>query len=109
MDLFVYGTLMDPELVRRLTGRIFSRCPARLADFRRIEPPGSYPYIVPCPGSTVEGVVLRNLDDRTLRVLDEYEGNLYLRTEVTADTAAGPRRCVVYVARPGAFERRKRA
>lgn len=107
MHVFVYGTLMDPTLVRSLTGRTCRPETARLAGYRRFEPVGSYPYILPCAEAVVDGALLRDLEGPALQRLDEYEGegDLYLRTAVTVETAGGPRRCVTYVANPAAVGR----
>jgi gamma-glutamylcyclotransferase (GGCT)/AIG2-like uncharacterized protein YtfP len=93
IDLFVYGTLMDEELVVQLTGRSFGRVPARLPGYRRIEPPGSYAYIVPDPRGDVVGLLLQGLDQEAMRALDAYEdeGRLYQRTAV--DVLIGDERC----------------
>ncbi len=99
MDLFVYGTLMDPVFVQQLTGKAFVTEPARLPDFRRIQTPGSYPYILPHDGDSVDGMLLRDVDESTLQALDRYEdeGNLYFRTKVVALVDGVPRHCDVYV------------
>ena len=101
MDLFVYGTLMDDALVVELTGRSFRRERAQLPGFRKIMPEGDYPHIVPDPAQTVEGLVLRNVDDEALRAFDVYEDErLYLRREVTVTVAGNQQTCIVYVRRP---------
>jgi gamma-glutamylcyclotransferase (GGCT)/AIG2-like uncharacterized protein YtfP len=107
MDLFVYGTLMDPDFVRQLTGKGFAIEPAHLPDFRRFQTPGSYPYILPHAGDSVDGVLLRNVDENTLRAFDRYEdeGNLYFRTKVVALVEGVPRDCEVYVANVSALGR----
>jgi gamma-glutamylcyclotransferase (GGCT)/AIG2-like uncharacterized protein YtfP len=107
MDVFVYGTLMDPQLVLLLTGRTFALEPARLPDYRRFEPKDSYPYILPCAGDVVVGALIRDVDTPALRQLDQYEGegDLYVRTDATVETESGPHRCAVYVANPTAIGR----
>ena len=83
--LFVYGTLRDDGLVRRLTGRQFVTTAAVLAGYRRDAPSGGYPRIVPAAGSAVHGVLLHDVGAASLRALDAYEdeGRLYRRTLVT--------------------------
>jgi len=90
--LFVYGTLRDAALVRRLTGHDFVAEAATLPGYRRHEPPGSYPYITPDPAAKVHGVVWRNVDADALRAFDAYEdeGRLYRRVDVWV-TVAGRR------------------
>ena len=109
MQLFVYGTLMAPDLVRSLTGRSFETEPARLCGFRRFQPAGSYAYILPSKGDSVDGALLRGLGADDLRALDRYEGegDLYLRVEVVAETARGECPCTTYVANSTALDRLK--
>ena len=107
MELFVYGTLMAPDVLRSLTGRVFDREPARLRDFQRFQPAGSYPYILPSQGDSVAGALLRGLEDDDLRALDRYEGegDLYFRIDVVVETSHGERPCATYVANSAALER----
>jgi gamma-glutamylcyclotransferase (GGCT)/AIG2-like uncharacterized protein YtfP len=97
--LFVYGTLMEPACVERVTGRRFTGRPATLRGWRRTIGTHGYPVIHPSAGATVEGVVLDGLDDGVLRALDAYEdeGRLYLRREVTVVAAGESIPCQVYV------------
>jgi len=94
MNLFVYGTLRDEAFVRRLTGRAFAVEAAVLYGYRRFEPPGSYPYIVPDPTSEVH-----DIDAAALRAFDAYEdeGRLYRRVEVPITVAARVEAAQVYV------------
>src|SRR5204863_2102712 len=71
--LFVYGTLLDDAEVRRVTGRIFPRRPARLAGHRRAWPRDDYPHLVGDAAAVVEGDLLDGLDDTALAALDAYE------------------------------------
>ena len=84
MDLFVYGTLVDDDLVAQLTGRRFPKRAARLRGYRKHTPDGSYPYIVADEAAEVDGFVLTGIDASALRAFDEYEdeGRLYRRLEV---------------------------
>ncbi len=90
LNLFVYGTLCEAALVRRLTGRSFAMEAAVLSGYRRFEPPGSYAYITPDATSEVHGLVLRNIDAAALRAFDAYEeaGQLYRRVEVQVTVGA---------------------
>lgn len=107
MDLFVYGTLSSHALMRSLTGRTFPQEHARLHGFQRLEPAGSYPYILRSEGAVVEGAILRELDQAALLRLDEYEGegDLYIRTEVAVETLTGRCPCWTYVGNPVAISR----
>jgi gamma-glutamylcyclotransferase (GGCT)/AIG2-like uncharacterized protein YtfP len=97
--LFVYGTLRDPECQRAVTGRLFPARPATLRGFRRVDPPGGYPYLVADDGAVVEGVVLGDIDAEALARLDHYEdeGRLYVRRAVTVVVDGAALACDVYV------------
>ena len=103
-DLFVYGTLTDPEVLRRAAGRIFAAEPAVLDGFRRIEEPGCYPFIEPSPGDRVTGLLLRGIDATALGRLDDYEdeGRLYFRHKVRVEVGSRLIDCETYVGDPGA-------
>ena len=89
IDLFVYGTLTDPERVIALTGKQFERVDATLSGFERVNSPLGYPFILPRPGARVCGVLLRNIDPVSLVRLDAYEaeGELYRRQVVAVEVA----------------------
>ncbi len=106
-NLFVYGTLMDEAHVRSLTGRTFPSEPAILWDYERIVPNMGYPYIVPKPGLSVSGVVLKGVDRDSLFRLDQYEreGDLYERVPVVLEGHNGEMEAYVYVGRPENLKR----
>lgn len=99
MNLFVYGTLRDEDLVRRLVGRTFRHLPAELEGWR-LRPPGTsstgYPEIVPDPASRVSGLLLLDVDPESLRRLDAYEEG-YVRRRVRVRTPEGTLEAEVYV------------
>ena len=112
--LFVYGTLIDEERLRTLTGRRFPRHVARLAGWKRITTRAGYPGIVPAAGAHVDGLVIDGLDATALAALDAYEdeGRLYLRHPVAVTSGGRRLACEAYVARtgpPGRARRRRRA
>jgi gamma-glutamylcyclotransferase (GGCT)/AIG2-like uncharacterized protein YtfP len=84
INLFVYGTLMDPQRVAALTGKQFGRVGATLVGFGRIESDLGYPFILPTPGAVVHGILLIEIDPVSLYRLDAYEaeGDLYRRQTV---------------------------
>lgn len=91
MNLFVYGTLMFPEVWRRVAGGEHRRQPATLHDYAAFRVRGEpYPVLAPAPGATVSGVVVYGVEDDAMTRLDAYEGDLYVRIEVeVALTPAG--------------------
>jgi gamma-glutamylcyclotransferase (GGCT)/AIG2-like uncharacterized protein YtfP len=95
VDLFVYGTLLFPEVLSALIGRVPPTTPAVAAGWRAAALPGRpYPGLVRVARSTTSGLLISGLDDAEWRVLDAYEDSEYLLTVITVD---GGRRCAAYV------------
>lgn len=90
---------MDEARLLALVGRRLPRRPAVLQGYERVLPRGSYPYVVPRAGATVEGLLLDDVDATVLAALDAYEdeGGLYHRREAVAVAAGRLVRCQVYV------------
>ena len=78
--VFVYGTLLFPEVVKGLTGYSFQTIEATLNGYHRCTVKNSdYPAIVKKPGSQVDGKILLNLDNRSYEILRFFEGDEYHR------------------------------
>ncbi len=99
--LFVYGTLRNPRVVQQITGKRFRMESAILEGYRKVTPSRGYPYLIPNPEAKVFGYVLYDVDERSLQLLDHYEGSFYERCEV--EILVPPRRFkgYVYVKRGG--------
>ena len=82
--LFVYGTLMVPEVVRRLLGHELHMRPARLGGFSRFRVKEAvYPgIIVGAADDFVDGQLLSGMTQADWETLDRYEGNEYARRSV---------------------------
>lgn len=100
--LFVYGTLMFPQVMDAVTGRSFASVPAVLDGYARYRMRGAnYPGIVPTPGARVSGVLYRGLDPQSLARLDRFEGMPYRRAAVRVTTVDGEELdAFAYVVRP---------
>lgn len=106
--LFVYGTLLEPGIMRRVCGTVPSSRPASLRGFVRGGIAGEpYPAIIRSPGSRVEGRLYSPVPSRLIVRLDRYEGRMYRRWRVLVDVAGESRPAHVYVLAP-TFERRFR-
>lgn len=106
MDVFVYGTLTDPEQAGALLDRFEYLGDARLEGAHRVD--GQYPTLA--PGGDVDGRLLRTDD---IDALDRYEGvdrGLYVRVAVPlvapeGDASDEPdREVAVYVGDPEALD-----
>jgi gamma-glutamylcyclotransferase (GGCT)/AIG2-like uncharacterized protein YtfP len=99
--LFLYGTLLDPEVLARQGGeRGLARRlrPARLDGHARVRLRGTpYPTLVPRPGAETPGAVLR-AGPEALRRLAAYEGPQYRLVPVRVETPRGPVRARAWVA-----------
>lgn len=83
-QLFVYGTLMIPEVLEELTGRKVKTVRAILYDFRRFQVSGKeYPAIVSAPGERVSGKLIQLEGDNLMDIITFYEGDEYQKSEVT--------------------------
>lgn len=104
LPLFVYGTLLDPDLATGLLERPVASEPATLVDFEIVRIEGSpLPTIFAAEGETVAGRLYRDLTDADYERLDRYEGvgeGLYRREVgrvVAGATGAKPEPAHVYV------------
>ncbi len=82
--LFVYGTLRDPEVQRRIIGRELAGEPDTLEDYTTVQitiEDGVYPVLVKALKENVNGLVLKVLQT-DFSALDEYEGSAYERVKV---------------------------
>ena len=106
MSRFVYGSLLAPEVLDALLGRVPDRTPATLPGFvrRRIKDavfPAIYPAEDPSNAS-VSGEVLTGMSRRELAVLDWFEDEAYVltRVDVTFDEELSQRQCLFDVPPP---------
>lgn len=101
-DVFVYGTLLNDEVLKILLGHIPTKRVAELHGYKRVQVIGQrYPAILRDANSKVEGALLTELSDTDLQRLDEYEAEQYERIAAFVSVAGGERReCMTYVFRP---------
>ena len=105
-NLFAYGTLMFPEVAARIaaiqtwgepvTLERFTRCTVRIPGRTR----GLFPAVIPAPNERVNGLLYRDVSDRELALLDEFEGvtqGSYVRELRTIDTDSGICPAFIYV------------
>ena len=57
-NIFTYGSLIYPEVMKGVAGKLYSSCKAELEGFVRKQVKGKwYPGIIPQAGSKVEGIL----------------------------------------------------
>jgi gamma-glutamylcyclotransferase (GGCT)/AIG2-like uncharacterized protein YtfP len=99
--LFLYGTLLDPQVLARMSGEpgLSRRLrPARLQGWRRVFLRGTpYPTLIEDAASVVEGAVARAGPAAVAR-LSEYEGSAYAMVPLTVITDRGPLRAKAWIA-----------
>lgn len=88
--VFVYGTLMWEEVAHGvITGR-YRKAPAVLHGYsRKWVRYEWYPGIVPDSDASVNGWIWFDVSADDLRRLDEFEGDEYVRTQVTVQLDTG--------------------
>jgi gamma-glutamylcyclotransferase (GGCT)/AIG2-like uncharacterized protein YtfP len=83
MNLFVYGTLMWPEVMAAVAGRSLEGRPAVLDGVRRVAVRGEvYPALI-SGGDSIDGILYQQVTEQELAALDHFEGAEYDRRTVT--------------------------
>jgi gamma-glutamylcyclotransferase (GGCT)/AIG2-like uncharacterized protein YtfP len=101
VNLFIYGSLRDPQIFKSVSGLSFTLKPiqadstnllaepAFLPGYRKVTPDNVYFYAVANPASRIEGTVIYNVPASALAEIDRYEGKRYDRETVRVHTAKG--------------------
>ncbi len=96
--IFVYGTLLSSEIVKKLTGKTFKTCAAVLPGYQLYRVKNhDYPAIIQNKGSETNGLILENADDSSLEVLSFYEGDEYEKKKVTVFVNGKPEVALAFV------------
>jgi len=81
---------MIPDVMYAVTTREFRFIDAILRSYSRFTVKGeSYPGIIPVTDAVTEGIIYLNVDEPSLARLDIFEGDLYQRTPIQAETQEG--------------------
>ncbi len=85
MNLFAYGTLIDQEIMARVSGVECRFQKATLPHYVRKTVRGEvYPAIARQEDHSVDGVVYFDVSPQAVDRLDKFEGPLYVRTDAFA-------------------------
>ncbi|MDJ0786257.1 MAG: gamma-glutamylcyclotransferase family protein [Myxococcota bacterium] len=99
--LFVYGTLLFPEVLEAVADQRPRLEPAVLPGYaRRGLRERVYPAIVPRSGEQVAGRLVHGLDDRGRERIDRFEGDLYRRLRVEVRVGDARLLAFAYVLHP---------
>jgi gamma-glutamylcyclotransferase (GGCT)/AIG2-like uncharacterized protein YtfP len=91
MNLFAYGTLMEPSVMERVARELPNRQWGTLKGYeRRAFKEKTYPGLVEKAGSSVRGIVYFDLSARAWERLDRFEGDRYTKKEVHVFLDDGP-------------------
>jgi hypothetical protein len=101
VNLFIYGSLRDPNIFKSVSGFSFTKKTAKVDDkilfaepaflphHRRVSPDNVYFYAVPAPSSRIEGIVIHDVPLSAMTEIDRYEGKRYEREAVQVHTEGG--------------------
>lgn len=100
--IFIYGTLLNNEVLNLIVSTSYKKRDAKLLGYRRVRVFGEvFPAIYPSKESSVKGALLTDVSDDDIQSLDEYEteGLLYTRTPVNVIVDHAVYDCEAYVLR----------
>lgn len=102
INVFVYGTLLNDEILSVLLNQVPVKVHANLSGFKRVKVMGeSYPAIYPDQDNQVDGALLVGLKYHDLICLDAFEGSHYKRKTVSVCTKNEViQNCMTYVFKP---------
>jgi hypothetical protein len=109
-NLFVYGTLKNPSIIRAVLGKRLVAHRSQVVDsdtvlarravlngHKTISPDNTYLYAVPARHSRIQGYLLGPLNIDLLPVLRKYEGRNYRRRRVRVATRKGREEAIVFL------------
>jgi len=102
MNVFTYGSLMIPSVMVAVTAKHFQMLKACLNEYARFKVKAeSYPGIVFKRDAATDGIVHCDVDDLSLKLLDDFEGELYKRVSVRVEAnQSGPLIAETYIISP---------
>lgn len=86
--LFIYGTLINPEIQKEVFGRKIKGVSGVLKGYKKSEieiKNQTYPIIIPNNSSAIRGLVIEVTEDE-FKKIDKYETNAYQRKAVVLES-----------------------
>lgn len=98
-NLFVYGTLLNDEVMQALVGKTFQTKPAALGGYLvSCLADRAAPGMVASDGAIARGQLVLDVDDISLQMITEWEGSDYTATSVTVKLEDGNSvKCLTFV------------
>ena len=101
-NFFVYGTLVFPEIIFALTKKQFKNQNAILEGYKKFkifdnDQPRPYPGISKNLGSKVVGKIIFDIDEKSAKILDFFEGFDYDKKILTIKSENNNFNAIVYV------------
>ncbi|MBQ27062.1 MAG: hypothetical protein CMH81_02830 [Nitrospiraceae bacterium] len=82
-QIFSYGTLAIPHVMDALTGSIPPTVPAHVTSYASFLLKGKpYPGMCRREGVVTSGLLYLNVDEKSLRVIDAFEDDIYVRESI---------------------------
>jgi gamma-glutamylcyclotransferase (GGCT)/AIG2-like uncharacterized protein YtfP len=98
VHVFAYGTLTFPQVMERVTGRLFESTPAILQGYARSHLRGeTFPGLIEEATSATDGLLWLDLDAESLSTIEGFEGDWYERRAVQVVVGEQPRDAVTFV------------
>ncbi len=77
-QVFIYGSLLFPEITKKLTGKSFKTSPAILKGYKMYCVKGcDYPAIIRENGTFTNGKIMRNVNETDILKMSFFEGDEY--------------------------------
>lgn len=100
-NVFVYGSLMNDEVLACLIEGPFRKIEATLHAYKRVKViNATFPALISDDKSRVEGMLIFGVTPDQIKTLDDFEGDYYKRITVEVDTKDKQReQCETYLFR----------
>jgi gamma-glutamylcyclotransferase (GGCT)/AIG2-like uncharacterized protein YtfP len=116
-NLFVYGSLNDPNIFKSVSSLGFTRKAGKVDEqtlfadsailprHRKVSPDNVYFYAVTSPSSKIEGLLIYDIPAKVMAEIDKYEGKRYQRETVYVNTAKGRVKAQAYLVSHDSMEK----
>jgi len=104
-NLFAYGTLMAPQIIQRVIGRVPESEPAHVLGFHRFTVQNqNFPGLIRSadPKDRVDGLLYHAITADEWNALDAYEDDFYVLEEIAIHLASSQARARTYLVPPRA-------